>query len=55
MNQRIDTKESKENHLHLLNRFNIFSDIESMTQLKNYFLPKIEKFCFNIDELEKNN
>ena len=42
------TKESKENFNDLLRRFEVFSDMETIDQLNNKFLPKIEHLYKNI-------
>lgn len=39
----------------MLERFEVFKDIESMGAIEEYFLPKIDKFCQNIDKFEESN
>lgn len=49
------TKESKENHNALLNRFNVFSEIESVGKLEHYYLPKLQEFMNQIAGLHESN
>ena len=35
--------------VNLLDRFNIFSDIDTIEKLRDYYLPKIENFIGVID------
>ena len=47
--------ESKENFNNLLNRFNVFQELESIGQLENVFIPRVLKFCGEIDRFEESN
>ena len=47
----MNTKNDRAEFLDLLNRFNVFQEIESLGKIENYFLPKIESFSAKIDEL----
>ena len=40
---------------HLKSRFDIFSDVENVKVLRDYFLPKIDKFAKHIDAMFEDN
>ena len=48
-------KESKMNFNHLLDRFNIFSDVDTIQKLETYYLPKMKNFSLEIIGLLENN
>ena len=47
--------ETKETVAVLTERFDVFSDIESMKNLREIFLPKIQEFADRVDSLDQSN
>ena len=39
----------------LLRRFNVFSEIETIEKLNNFYLPKMQTFVAHIDRFEQSN
>ena len=39
----------------LLDRFNVFQELESIGALENVFMPRVYKFCAEIDRFEESN
>ena len=55
MKKDLDNKESKTNFNELLERFNIFSGVENITNFREIYEPKIKEFTDNIDKLYADN
>jgi hypothetical protein len=50
-----ETFESKANFQNLKSRFDIFSSIETIREIREVFLPKIEGFLGHIDRMEESH
>ena len=48
-------KQDSREFSNLANRFNKFSEIETIDKLKEYYLPKMNKFCDHIDQFLESN
>ena len=55
LSQLEEKKETKENFQELKKRFDIFSQIETITTLREVFLPRIEEFTNLVDKLEESH
>ena len=51
----MQTKASKVEHTSLLNRFNIFSGVENIKHFREHYVPKLEAWEQQIEDLLESN
>ena len=55
LTNKVDLKANKANFEELLERFDNFSEVETISKLQTHYLPKIDRFTKHIDKFQESN